>query len=238
MDFLVKKLLQYFGGKTKVSNQIVNYLESVRKENQVYIEPFVGGGIICSKMSGERKASDYNEYLIKMYKAVQSGYKLPEEITKEQYDYIKNNKDEDKALTGFVGFGCSFAGKWFGGYARQKGYNFASGSKRSLLKKMKTMQDVVFEHKNYKEWIGINGALIYCDPPYNDTTQAYGTGEFYTEEFWNDMRILSRDNDVYVSEYESPDDFECVLEIPTKTIIRDSNDKVSYRIEKLFKYMS
>lgn len=236
MDFLVKKLLQYFGGKTKVSNQIVEYLESVRKKNQVYVEPFVGGGIICSKMSGERIASDYNEYLIAMYKAVQNGYELPEKISKEQYDYIKNNKDDDKALTGFVGFGCSFAGKWFGGYARQKGYNFASGSKRSLLKKMKTMQNVVFEHKNYKEWIGINGALIYCDPPYNDTTQAYGTGEFYTEEFWNNMRILSRDNDVYVSEYEAPDDFECVLEIPTKTIIRDGNDKVSYRIEKLFKY--
>lgn len=226
--------MQYFGGKTKVSNQIVDYLESVRKENQIYIEPFVGGSIICSKMSGKRKASDYNEYLIEMYKAVQCGYELPEEVTKEQYDYIKNNKDENKALTGFVGFGCSFAGKWFGGYARQKGYNFANGSKRSLLKKMKTMQDVVFEHKNYKEWIGINGALIYCDPPYNDTTQAYGTGEFDTKQFWETIRILSKDNDVYVSEYEAPDDFECVLEIPTKTIIRDGNDKVSYRIEKLF----
>lgn len=230
--------MQYFGGKTKVSNQIVNYLESVRKENQTYIEPFVGGGIICSKMSGERIASDYNEYLIAMYKAIQNGYELPEEISKEQYDYIKSCKDEDKALTGFVGFGCSFAGKWFGGYARQKGYNFANGSKRSLLKKMKTMQDVKFEYKSYDNWIGMKNALFYCDPPYNDTTQAYGTGEFDTNKFWADMRSLSKDNDVYISEYEAPDDFKCVLEIPTKTIIRDSNDKVSYRIEKLFKYMS
>ena len=146
--------MQYFGGKTKVSKQIVEYLESVRKENQRYIEPFIGGGIICSKMSGDRTASDYNEYLVEMYKAVQGGYDLPEVITKEQYDYIRDNKDEDKALTGFVGFGCSFAGKFFGGYARQKGYNFASGSKRSLLKKMKTMQDVKFEHKSYKDWLG------------------------------------------------------------------------------------
>lgn len=228
--------MQYFGGKTKVSKQIVEYLESVRKEKQTYIEPFIGGGIICSKMSGDRIASDYNEYLIEMYKAVQNGYDLPEEITKEQYDYIRNNKDENKALTGFVGFGCSFAGKWFGGFARQKGYNFASGSKRSLLKKMKTMQDVKFEHKSYREWIGIENSLIYCDPPYNDTTQPYGTGDFDTEQFWNDMRILSEDNDVYISEYEAPDDFECVLEIPTKTIIRDGSDKVSYRVEKLFKY--
>ena len=47
---------------------------------------------------------------------------------------------------------------------------------------------------------------------------------------------LSEANDVYISEYEAPDDFECVLEIPTKTIIRDGSDKVSYRTEKLFKY--
>ena len=33
------------------------------------------------------------------------------------------------------------------------------------------------------------------------------------------MRVLSKDNDVYVSEYKSPDDFECVLEIPTKLLL-------------------
>lgn len=228
--------MQYFGGKTKVAKQIVEFLESVRKDNQTYIEPFIGGGIICSKMSGERIASDFNEYLIEMYKAVQDGYELPEEVTKDLYDHIRENKDENKALTGFVGFGCSFAGKWFGGYARQKGYNFASGSKRSLLKKMNTMKDVKFIHRNYKDLLGVMGALIYCDPPYDSTTQPYGTGNFDTKEFWNVVRELSKDNDVYVSEYIAPCDFKCVLEIPTKTIIRDSSDNVSYRIEKLFKY--
>ena len=28
--------------------------------------------------------------------------------------------DENPALTGFVGFGCSFGGKWWGGYAKDK----------------------------------------------------------------------------------------------------------------------
>ena len=143
--------MQYFGGKTKVSDQIVNYLESVRKENQVYIEPFVGGGIICSKMSGERKAYDYNEYIIELYKAVQSGYELPNSVSEEQYKYIREHKDEDKALTGFVGFGCSFAGKWFGGYARdkRKKCDFANTAKIGLLKKMSTMMDVDFEYSDY-----------------------------------------------------------------------------------------
>ena len=53
------------------------------------------------------------------------------------YDYIRTHKDEDHVLTGFVGFGCSFGGKWFGGYARNAGgTNYAAQSKRSLLKDM------------------------------------------------------------------------------------------------------
>ena len=229
--------MQYFGGKTKVSDQIVNYLESVRKENQVYIEPFVGGGIICSKMSGERKAYDYNEYIIELYKAVQSGYELPNSVSEEQYKYIREHKDEDKALTGFVGFGCSFAGKWFGGYARdkRKKCDFANTAKIGLLKKMSTMMDVDFEYSDSKE-LHFNDCLIYCDPPYFDTTQAYGTGSFNSEEFWNIVRLWSKNNDVYISEYVAPDDFKCVLEMPTKIDIRNKKNQMENRIEKLFTY--
>lgn len=237
IPFWVKRLLQYFGGKTKVSNQIVNYLESVRKENQVYVEPFIGGGIICSKMSGERKAYDFNEYLIEMYKAVQSGYELPDCISEEEYKYIREHKDENKALTGFVGFGCSFAGKWFGGYAR--GHNgklgYADTSKRSLMKKMDTMKDVIFGYADYKT-LSFTDCLIYCDPPYNNTTKFIGTPDFDTEEFWNVMREWSKNNNVYISEYVAPDDFECVLEVPTKIDIRNSKNEMEKRIEKLFKY--
>lgn len=233
----MKKLLQYFGGKTKVSNQIVNYLESVRKENQVYIEPFVGGGIICSKMSGERKAYDYNEYLIEMYKAVQGGYELPNSISEEEYRYIKDHKDKDKALTGFVGFGCSFAGKWFGGYARGHGgkLGYADTSKRSLLKKMDAMKDVMFAYADYKT-LSFKDCLIYCDPPYDNTTKFTGTPDFDSREFWDVMRIWSKNNDVYISEYVAPKDFECVLEMPTKIDIRNKNNRMEKRVEKLFVY--
>lgn len=228
--------MQYFGGKTKVSNQIVEYLESVRKENQTYIEPFVGGGIICSKMSGERKAYDYNEYLIEMYKAVQGGYELPNCISEEEYKYIREHKDDDKALTGFVGFGCSFAGKWFGGYARNKSnHNYCLASKNSLLRKMSTMYDVTFEWKDYKK-LDLHDCLVYCDPPYANTTKYTGTPDFDTNKFWDVMREWSKDNDVYISEYEAPDDFISVLDIATKTNIRNKEDKVCSRKEKLFTY--
>ena len=228
--------MQYFGGKAKIAKYIVPYLEGVRKENQISVEPFVGGANIISQMSGKRKAYDFNEYLIEMYKGVQNGYELPDSLTEEEYKYIREHKDEDKVLTGFVGFGCSFAGKWFGGYARNKqNHNYCKASKNSLMKKMSTMADVEFDWRDYKS-LFLKGCLIYCDPPYANTTKYTGVPDFDSEEFWNIMRAWSKDNDVYISEYEAPDDFVSVLEIPTKTNIRDKSDNVCCRVEKLFKY--
>ena len=92
-----------------------------------------------SKVQGfsRKLLNDRHEYLIAMLQGVQQGYNLPEHITLEQYRYIRENKDADPVLAGFVGFGCSFGGKWFGGYARNKtGTNYAEQSKRSLLKDM------------------------------------------------------------------------------------------------------
>ena len=228
--------MQYFGGKAKIAKYIVPYLEGVRKENQIFVEPFVGGANIVSQMSGKRKAYDFNEYLIEMYKGVQNGYELPDSLTEEEYKYIREHKDEDKVLTGFVGFGCSFAGKWFGGYARNKqNHNYCKASKNSLMKKMSTMIDVEFDWRDYKS-LFLKGCLIYCDPPYANTTKYTGVPDFDSEEFWNIMRAWSKDNDVYISEYEAPDDFVSVLDIPTKTNIRDKSDSVCSRVEKLFKY--
>ena len=63
-------------------------------------------------------------------------------ISEEEYKLAKTRKDHLKA---FVGFGCSFAGKYFGGYARgSEERNYCSNAKHSILKKHKTMQDVVF----------------------------------------------------------------------------------------------
>lgn len=50
------------------------------------------------------------------------------------------------------------------------------------------------------------------------------------------MREWSKNNDVYISEYNAPDDFECVLEIPTRTDIRNKKNELDSRIERVFKY--
>ena len=153
--------MQYFGGKQRISKQIVEVLNEYRKGNQPLVEPFVGGCNIISKMSGERYCYDINEYLIEMYKAVQNGWTPPAIITEEEYDYIRNNKDKDKPLTGFVGIGCSYSGKWFGGYARNKtGRNYCLNAHNSILKQLNEIRDIKFDCKDYKE-LEFDGSLIY-----------------------------------------------------------------------------
>ena len=228
--------MQYFGGKQRISKQIVEVLNEYRKDNQPLVEPFVGGCNIISKMSGERYCYDINEYLIEMYKAIQNGWTPPAIITEEEYDYIRNNKDEDKPLTGFVGIGCSYSGKWFGGYARNKtGRNYCLNAHNSILKQLNEIRDIKFDCKDYKE-LEFDGCLIYCDPPYKDTTKYPIIGEFNTEEFWNVMRNWSKNNTVIISEYEAPYDFECIKEIHTPTDISTSNGKSENRVARLFRF--
>ena len=226
--------MQYFGGKAKISKYIVDYLENVRKENQVFVEPFVGGANIVSKMSGKRQAYDFNEYLIAMYQGVQNGYDLPNNITEEEYKYIKNHKDEDKVLTGFVGFGCSFGGKWFGGYARNKtGTNYALQSKKSLLKDMKTLTDAEFICKDYKDVFLPANCVIYADPPYDGTT-GYGREKFDSKAFWEYARSVSQNHLMFISEQSAPSDFISIWEKPfTRTL--DVNKSNQFKVtEKLF----
>jgi DNA adenine methylase len=230
--------LQYFGGKSRIANHIVQYLESIREPDQPYIEPFVGSGIVISKMSGKREAYDKHPYLIAMYKALQKGWIPPKEIAEEQYHYIKENKDEQPHLTGFVGFSCSFSGKWFGGFARNnRGDNYCLQSHNSLLKKMQTLHSVKFEMVDYKD-LQPKNSLIYCDPPYRGTTQYGLVGNFNSDEFWNTMREWSIHNTVVIIEYNAPDDFECVWQQEARTGIRNKDNIREKRVEKLYTYKS
>lgn len=138
--------MRYQGGKSRIAKPIAQIIMQVAG-GDCFVSLFCGSCAVESKVQGfsRKLLNDRHEYLIAMLQGVQQGYNLPEHITLEQYRYIRENKDADPVLAGFVGFGCSFGGKWFGGYARNKtGTNYAEQSKRSLLKDMATLQDAQF----------------------------------------------------------------------------------------------
>ena len=224
------------GSKNKLADKLLSIILKNRKSNQWYVEPFVGGANLIDKVDGNRIGNDNHYYLIKMWEALQAGWEPPTVITREEYYEIKRTKEYClPALVGFVGFLCSFGGKWWGGYAaNKKSDNYADRGSRMLLKQIKNLKNVIFSNYNYWEMNIPLNSLIYCDPPYKGTTKYnYNKVTFDYDFFWNWVKNMTDGgHDVFVSEYAAPRDFICIEQFPHKTILnKNSQDS---RIEKLF----
>lgn len=229
--------MQYMGGKSRISKQIAEILNSAIDKDTPFISLFCGSCVIESKVQADIKIlNDKHPYLIAMWQALQNGWMPPDVVTKEEYYRVKSNIDENPALTGFVGFGCSFGGKWWGGYAKDKrGDDYCGQAKRGLLKDLSGVVNATFTCLDYKDVEIPDGAVVYCDPPYANTT-GYTLGQFDTNEFWEYVRQLSKRCDVYISEESAPDDFECIWS-KEKVRTLEKNDNVGrVKVEKLFKY--
>jgi len=223
------------GSKNRIAKYILPIMLAERNPDQWWVEPFVGGANMIDKVEGKRIGSDNHKHLVALHKALQSGWIPPTEVEKEMYYEIKSNQEKySDELIGFVGFLCSFGGKWWGGYAaNKKGDNYADRGSRVLTKQAKSFNGIDFRCCSYLELDIPPNSLIYCDPPYEGTT-AY-KGGFDHEVFWQWCREkTSEGHIVFVSEYNSPTDFECVKEIEHKTIL-DKNSQYK-RVEKLFRY--
>ena len=216
--------MRYLGGKFRIQKEIAEVINELKNKNQTYFEPFVGSCWIIQNIQGKRIASDGCVPLIAMYRKLQKGWIPPEEVSKEEYYFWKKSKRIFNPMKAFVGFGCSFKGKYYGGYARSnKKRNYCLNARNSLLKKLPLIKDVNFIFGNYQEHQP-KDLFIYCDPPYKNTTNYnYFKQNFNHKLFWNTIRIWSKQNQVIVSEYQAPKDFHCIKEI-----------KNNQRIEKLF----
>lgn len=201
-----------------------------------WIEPFVGGGNMIDKAPDrfKRIGYDFNEHVIyAMCDIRDRAENLPESITEDYYQEIRGN--EPKVFDSWLRFVASFSGKFEAGYARDsKNRKYVEEGKRNALKQSPKIQGVEFIHSNYKD-LDINNSLIYCDPPYQSTT-GYKTGSFNHEDFFDWCRLMaSKGNLVFVSEYNAPDDFECVWQGEQKTNFSSTRKKATHNtVEKLF----
>lgn len=199
---------------------------------------FCGACNVEAKIIAEHKiCNDKHEYLIAMWQALQRGYELPDSISEEQYRYIMTHKDEDKALAGFVGFACSFGGKWFGCYARNNRTNYADTGKRHTLKCFEGLRNAEFLCMDYHDVPIPEGAVIYADPPYAGTT-GYSTGAFDSAAFWEYMRELSTKHLVFISEQTAPEDFVPVWEKPYRRAMANYINGGFLTTEKLYVHIS
>lgn len=250
--------MRYLGGKSRISKQIAGVINNAaygwqepyveRNSNnpnlelgagvqRVFVSLFCGSCAIESKVKANIKIlNDKRPYLIAMWQTLQQGWRPPEIITKDEYYYVKEHKDEKPALTGFVGFGCSFGGKWFGGLAsNKKGDNYCAKAERSLMKDLSGVKDAMFTCLDYKDVVVPDNAVVYADPPYQNTT-GYTTGSFNHEEFWECMRELSKRCTVFISEQTAPDDFECVWQKELTRTLDYNKSNQPKKVEKLFRW--
>jgi DNA adenine methylase len=222
-------LLQYLGGKSRIAKPLSLVLNNLLEPKQPFVDLFCGSCNIISKIDNDRVriANDKHPYLIAMWLDLRNGRTFPESVSEEMYQFVKANKDADPGLTGFIGFGCSFAGKWFGGYCKNNtGRNYAKNAVNSLNKKMIGLDSVSFTNKDYCDLIMPSGSLVYCDIPYRGTT-AYSKsllGVFDHLKFydWVRKKVLEGYK-IYISEYKRnvPEDFKIVFELESKTDIRN-----------------
>jgi DNA adenine methylase len=232
--------MKYMGSKNRISKHIVPLIKKYLSKNQYYIEPFVGGGNMINKIDHPlRIGSDIDEYVIEALKLIRDDpYSLPDFVSEEEYNKAK--QFTNKALKGYYGYALSYGGKFFGGYRRDKKNddsteNMAVQSKRaknSAIKQSPKLQNVKFYCCSYDELEIPKNSIIYCDPPYMNTTK-YRTDIDYNK-FWQWCRKkIEEGHKLFISEYNAPEDFISIWnkEI-SSSLTKDTGSKKG--VERLF----
>ena len=89
-------------------------------------------------------------------------------------------------------------------------------------------------NRDYKDFGELKGSILYLDPPYQNATDKYKTGNFDSVEFYDWAYTMSKNNIVIISSYEISDErFEPVLEFKNARSTLNSNG-FGNRTEKLF----
>jgi DNA adenine methylase len=230
--------MQYLGGKARLAKRICAILESHRSPGQRFVDVFTGGANIVAGMGdhGPRVANDGCEPLITLYKAWLAGWRPPTDVSEDLYREIKARRDPTDPLTAFVGFGCSFGGKWFGGYARgSENRNYARGSAKVLARKIQRCSDVLFTCHDFAAVDILPGDLIYCDSPYFGTTDYSFFDGFDGPAYVSKLTEWAQIADVFVSEYaaQAPN-WELVAEFATSRGVQaGSATERLYRVREI-----
>lgn len=236
--------MKYMGSKNRIANEILPIILNNREKDQWYVEPFVGGFNCIDKVDGKRIASDKNKYLIAMWEGLQNDRERPMEISKELYTRARNeynkgtNYEFDDFLIGWIGWMGSFNGRFFdGGYSgKTDKRDYVNEQIRNTEKQIELVKGIKLVKGEYYNLDIPSKSIIYCDIPYKDTKQYSTSKDFDHNQFWEWCRNMSKEgHDVFISEYQAPDDFECVWE---KEVTNSMNTSKTYKpIEKLFKYI-
>lgn len=237
------------GSKARHAKEILNVIFSesnrISAGRSSWVEPFVGGANMIDKVpkTNRRYGNDINPFLVSLFQCVQRGYVPSHDFTEKDYEIAKSDAKKGSnydaytmAKIGFLGIGCSYSGKWFGGWARGNANNgnprnYCLESKKNLL--AQDIEGVVFTSGDYQKMYIPPLSIIYCDPPYAGTTKY--KDNFDHKAFWEWCDKKSDEGHlVFVSEYSAPEGWVCVWEkTVNNSLTKETGSKKG--IEKLFR---
>jgi len=227
--------MKYMGSKNRIAKHILPIMLRDRKDGQYWVEPFVGGANMIDKVDGKRIGADFNPYVIEALIDIRDSLNLlPKNNSEFTEDDYKTLRTTEHRFKGYVGFTASYSGKWLGGWCRDGAgkRDYVKESYNNAVKQSPLLQGVKLVHSSYDKLDIPDNSIIYCDPPYANTTKY--KDDFNHDAFWQWCREMSDlGHTVFVSEYNAPDDFECVWskEI-VSSLTKDTGSKKG--TEKLF----
>ena len=218
--------MQYLGGKSRLAKEIA----AIVAPKGLWWEPFCGGLSVSVQLAkyGSGLVSDANPALIALYQAVRDGWVPPETVSEDEYREAKALPDSDPRKA-FIGFGCSFGGKWFAGRARDGSvYNHGRGTKPTVRSPAKSaaravLRDVALLRSCHFRLLSFFAPdprtfpscpeTIYADPPYAGATGYAAVGRLDHGLFWAYCQEWAvRGVRVFVSEYACSVGADVVLE--------------------------
>lgn len=232
--------MHYLGSKARHADDIIAITCANRRADQWYVEPFVGGGNMINKVpqGAGRIANDKNYGMVALLDQLGNhGWVPPEAMNESQWRKIMKQKCEaldqpGRALFAFAATGPTFGSMWCGQWA--KDYEGKEGTRYrqardAALRDAPGLAGIKFFDGEYLalEPHIPQGSLIYCDPPYANTTEYSGakrkievdsakTNLWKPSKFWQwcDHLIDDLGCSVFVSEYHGP---EAGVYSPAKT---------------------
>lgn len=226
---------------------LVPIIQDKIEENNIdtYIELMVGGANLIDKIECKHKIGcDINHNLISLLKYVQTDNSIsiaPSECTFEHYADVRSNQTTGKysdEYVALIGYCASYGGRYFdGGYGRDSkgGRSIYTERVSNLREQAPRLNDIKFQCCSFEDFdtSKYENALFYFDPPYKGT-KTYGKQKFDYEKFYDFCRELSKKNTVLISEYNMPDDFECIWEKERTVLQKSDRVKGEKAVEKLF----
>ena len=228
--------MTYQGSKVKYSRYIVPILQKCIDDNKVdtFVDVCCGGANIIKEVKCQNRiAIDKNPYLIALWKELQNpNFIFPPFPKRADWDRCKNGEEERDWYIGLVAIFTSYLCRGFaGGYNKEEKQYW--GRIHTVQKDLSLIGDINFICDSFEAMKKYKNCVIYIDPPYKNTKKYDIDKNFNYETFWNCVRATSKENWVFVSEQQAPEDFHAIWTLDTK---RQLQGNIKECTENLFIY--